>query len=66
MMMKYPRVMKKAQSEIDRVVGGDQLPSLDDRDNLPYIECILKETYRCVRRVVRQYCIITEYALPQD
>ncbi|KAJ3874144.1 cytochrome P450, partial [Lentinula edodes] len=36
-------VQKKAQEELDRVVGRDRLPNLSDRPNLPYIEAILKE-----------------------
>ncbi|TFY68456.1 hypothetical protein EVJ58_g998 [Rhodofomes roseus] len=42
----HPKVYVKAQEEIDRVVGSNRLPTLEDRPNLPYIDCILKETYR--------------------
>ena len=45
-MVRYPRVFKKAQEEIDRVIGPDRLPDIDDRDSLPYINWIVKETYR--------------------
>ncbi|EPS99958.1 hypothetical protein FOMPIDRAFT_1123474 [Fomitopsis schrenkii] len=45
-MVLHPNVLKTAQEEIDRAVGSDRLPTLEDRPNLPYIECILKETYR--------------------
>ena len=48
MMLHYPEVMKKAQADIDQVVGSDQLPSLNDRPDLPYIDCILKEVWRFV------------------
>lgn len=41
-----PSVQDKAQEELDRVVGKDRLPGFDDRDNLPYIEAIWKETLR--------------------
>lgn len=41
-----PHVLPKAQAEIDRVVGHDRLPDLDDRGVLPYIDCIVKEVYR--------------------
>jgi hypothetical protein len=30
-MLLYPDVQKKAQEEIDRVVGRDRLPNLNDR-----------------------------------
>ncbi|THG92858.1 hypothetical protein EW145_g8562 [Phellinidium pouzarii] len=42
----YPDVQRKAQEEIDRVVGIDRLPSFDDRDNLPYVDAIVKEVLR--------------------
>ena len=37
------KVLKKAQDELDRVVGKDRLPDFSDRDNLPYIDAIMKE-----------------------
>ncbi|AEO62931.1 uncharacterized protein THITE_154420 [Thermothielavioides terrestris NRRL 8126] len=37
---------RKAQQEIDRVVGKDRLPIMDDIPNLPYTNLILQETYR--------------------
>ncbi|KAI6126058.1 cytochrome P450 [Pisolithus croceorrhizus] len=45
-MVLYPDVQKKAQEEIDRVVGTDRLPDFDDRPNLPYIEAVMLETLR--------------------
>ena len=45
-MLLNPSVAKKAQADIDRVVGKDRLPDYDDREHLPYIECIIRETYR--------------------
>ncbi|KAG6814877.1 hypothetical protein H0H87_006843, partial [Tephrocybe sp. NHM501043] len=39
-----PSALKKAQDEIDRVVGTEQLPTFDDVDLLPYITAITKET----------------------
>ena len=45
-MTKWPEVAKKAQIEIDSVVDEDRLPSFEDRDKLPYVECILKECLR--------------------
>ncbi|KAH8114929.1 cytochrome P450 [Phellopilus nigrolimitatus] len=46
MMTLYPDIVKCAQEEIDRVVGSDRLPTIEDRPNLPYIDCIMKEVYR--------------------
>ncbi|KAL3494971.1 cytochrome P450 [Aspergillus germanicus] len=45
-MLRFPHVQRKAQEEIDRVVGAERLPTLDDRENLPYINAIVKETLR--------------------
>lgn len=45
-MLVSPEVQAKAQEEIDRVVGSDRLPSFDDREDLPYIDAIVKEVLR--------------------
>jgi cytochrome P450 len=42
----FPEVQKTASEEIDRFIGGDRLPVATDRDKLPYIEAIMKETHR--------------------
>lgn len=41
-----PQVQKRAQEELDIVVGRDRLPTFDDRARLPYIEAICKELVR--------------------
>ncbi|KAH9834567.1 cytochrome P450 [Rhodofomes roseus] len=45
-MVLHPEVYTKLQNEVDRVVGKDRLPSLEDRPDLTYVDCVLKETYR--------------------
>ena len=45
-MAKYPEAQKKAQAEIDRIIGSTRLPTLDDRAALPYIEAIYRESMR--------------------
>ena len=42
----YPEVQKKAQAEIDAVVGAHRLPDFEDRSSLPYINAIVKESMR--------------------
>jgi cytochrome P450 len=42
----FPDVQKKAQAEIDAVIGPDRLPSFADQDSLPYIEALAKEALR--------------------
>ncbi|KAK7023504.1 hypothetical protein VNI00_016722 [Paramarasmius palmivorus] len=42
----YPDIQQKAQKEIDAVLGGHRLPTVEDRDNLPYLEALTKEVLR--------------------
>ncbi|KAF9463803.1 OrdA protein [Collybia nuda] len=39
-------VQKKAQAEIDSVIGNDRLPGLADRPHLPYVNAVLTEVLR--------------------
>ncbi|KAG2114145.1 cytochrome P450 [Suillus discolor] len=45
-MVLYPDIQRRAQAEIDSVVGRDRLPTFEDRTSLPYIESVLRETLR--------------------
>ncbi|OJT02970.1 O-methylsterigmatocystin oxidoreductase [Trametes pubescens] len=45
-MVLYPDVQKKAQQELDAVIGPDRLPEFSDRDSLPYINAVVKEIIR--------------------
>ncbi|CDO78259.1 hypothetical protein BN946_scf184491.g4 [Trametes cinnabarina] len=45
-MMVYPDVQRKAQEELDHVVGRDRLPTFDDRARLSYTSKIMKESLR--------------------
>jgi cytochrome P450 len=42
----YPEVQKKAQEEIDRIVGTDRLPELTDEVDLPYVSGVVNECLR--------------------
>ncbi|KAG2007166.1 cytochrome P450 [Coprinopsis cinerea AmutBmut pab1-1] len=42
----FPEVQAKAQAEIDAVIGGDRLPTFEDRRNLPYINAVVSEVLR--------------------
>lgn len=44
----YPEVQKKAQNEIDSVVGHDRLPDWSDQQPLPYVDALAKEVFRYV------------------
>ncbi|KAJ6525732.1 cytochrome P450 [Mycena capillaripes] len=45
-MVLHPEVQKKAQAELNAVIGPDRLPLFSDRSTLPYIDCILQELLR--------------------
>lgn len=45
-MVQYPECLKKAQAEVDRVVGPHRLPDMSDKSSLPYIEAIIQECLR--------------------
>ncbi|KAI6419505.1 hypothetical protein MCOR22_011767 [Pyricularia oryzae] len=45
-MLLRPGVQAKAQAEIDAVVGRDRLPGFADRERLPYVDALVKETLR--------------------
>ena len=42
----YPDVARKAQAELDAVVGTDRLPRVSDRENLPYTNAVALEIMR--------------------
>jgi cytochrome P450 len=45
-MARHPDKLKKAQEEVDRVVGGDRLPTMADLVQLRYIDAMAKEVLR--------------------
>ncbi|KAJ7637837.1 cytochrome P450 [Mycena rosella] len=45
-MAMYPDVMKRAQAEIESVVGSDRLPQLSDRAQMPFIDAMVLESLR--------------------
>jgi len=47
LMVLHPEVQRKAQEEIDRVVGNDRFPTFADQSSLPYVDALVKEVFRC-------------------
>ncbi|XP_046400219.1 methyl farnesoate epoxidase-like [Ischnura elegans] len=45
-MVRYPEVQAKVHEELDRVVGRDRIPTVDDKPNLPYLNAVLYEVQR--------------------
>ena len=44
--MLYPEVQRRAQEEIDNVIGPDRLPTMQDSENLTYLAAVMKEILR--------------------
>lgn len=45
-MVTYPEAQKKAQEELDEIIGRDRMPTFADRDSLPYIQACVRESLR--------------------
>ncbi|KAH7104843.1 cytochrome P450 [Auriculariales sp. MPI-PUGE-AT-0066] len=60
LMVRNPDVQRKAQAEIDSVLGGVRLPCVDDRGSLPYVEAVMKE---CMRGSIARYNTVGPLAL---
>lgn len=45
-MLIFPEVQQKAYDEIERVIGSDRMPTMEDEPNLPYIRACIKESLR--------------------
>ncbi|KAJ3807552.1 cytochrome P450 [Lentinula aff. lateritia] len=44
--MQNPAAQKKAQDELDEVIGKDRMPTLEDRTRLAYVDAVVKEIMR--------------------
>jgi len=45
-MCQNPHAQNGAQEELDTVIGTDRLSDFSDRDSLPYVEAVFRETRR--------------------
>ncbi|PNX92441.1 licodione synthase-like protein [Trifolium pratense] len=66
-----PKVLKKAQEEVERVIGKERLVSEEDFPNLPYIHAIIKETMRLhppipmIMRKGMEDCVVNGNTIPK-
>jgi len=42
----FPEAQKKAQAEIDVMIGTDHLQTYTDRESLPFVAAVIKEILR--------------------
>ncbi|CRL00375.1 CLUMA_CG013643, isoform A [Clunio marinus] len=45
-LVRNPQIQQKCREEIDRIIGRNRLPSLDDRIKMPYCEAVVLESLR--------------------
>ncbi|XP_029449652.1 cytochrome P450 1B1 [Rhinatrema bivittatum] len=45
-LVRYPKVQARMQEEVDRIVGRDRLPRMEDQPDLPYVMAFLYELMR--------------------
>ncbi|KAK9053944.1 hypothetical protein SSX86_025019 [Deinandra increscens subsp. villosa] len=71
LLVNHPLVLKKAQDEIDRVIGNARLVDEPDIAKLPYLRCIINETLRLypagpllVPRESSEDCVVGGYKIP--
>jgi len=70
-LIRHPDVLKKAQQELDAVVGRDRLVSETDLPRLTYLTAVIKETFRLhpstplsLPRVAAEECEVDGFRIP--
>ncbi|KAG0466648.1 hypothetical protein HPP92_017615 [Vanilla planifolia] len=71
-LIQHPDVLARAQAELDDVVGRNRLVEESDLPNLPYLQAVLKETFRLhppgplsVPRMAVADCEVGGYLIPK-
>ena len=59
----HPEVQRKAQAEIDEVLNVGQLPTVEDRPKLVYVQAVIREVSRWLPPApLSQFFIIILYS----
>ncbi|PKA63091.1 Flavonoid 3'-monooxygenase [Apostasia shenzhenica] len=71
-LIRHPDVLSRAQEELDAVVGCGRLVSESDLPNLPFLQAVVKETFRLhppgplsVPRIAVEDCEVDGYLIPK-
>ncbi|XP_036593068.1 cytochrome P450 2C23-like [Trichosurus vulpecula] len=72
LLLKHPQVQAKIHEEIDRVIGPNRVPSIMDRQDMPYMDAVVHEMQRFIDliplnlpREVVQDIQFQQYVLPK-
>lgn len=73
-LLNQPEILKKDEDELDTLIGQDRFVYEPDVSKLPYLQCIIAETFRMhpatpillVPRLSPDHCIIQRFNVPKD
>nr|WOX58877.1 flavonoid 3'-monooxygenase [Phyla nodiflora] len=71
-LIRHPRILARAQQELDSVVGQNRLVAESDLPHLTYLQAIIKETFRLhpstplsLPRIANDSCEVNGYVIPK-